>query len=297
MDSAQPPDPRSVEKTRGTFAAIAAFGIWGIVPLYFKQMIVVTPLEVLSHRVLWGFSVMLPLAIGSRGLKNFQMAVPQALRTRQLWVSTAAIAGNWLIYFWAIQIGRVVETSLGYFINPLINVLFGVLFFRERLSRAQLIAVVLSAIAVLNLALRHAHPPWIALFLAGSFGLYGSLRKSAKVDPLIGCVVEFGLLVPIALVAAVWLHASGHSHFLQLPGWLMSTGIVTSLPLLLFIYAARRLPLSSIGLVQYISPTGQFIVAVWAFGEKISATYLLSFALIWTGLILVTFEPFLRRRW
>ncbi len=211
------------------------------------------------------------------------------------WSSTSTlIAANWYIFIWAVASDKVLQASLGYFINPLVNVLFGVVFLRERLSRAGLVAVILAGVAVTWLAVGAGELPWVALFLAFSFGLYGLLRKTARVKPVPGLMVETALMLPAAVLLLAAARSRGGLYFgtgsASLDLLLVAAGLVTAMPLLWFTAAARLLPLSTLGFLQYVAPTGQFLLAVLAYGEPMNSDRLLAFGLIWVALAVFTVD-------
>jgi chloramphenicol-sensitive protein RarD len=277
---------------------VAAFLLWGLFPLYWKRLAEVPALEVVAHRTAWGF-----LAVAAwvtlRGRWGDARAVASDPRTiARLAGSAVLIALNWLLYVWAVIHEHVVEASLGYFINPLVNVLLGVLVLRERLSRAQRIAVVLAAAGVAVLTVGHGRLPWIALALAVSFGLYGLARKTVAADAVVGLLWETAILAPVAVAYLVLLDLRGGGAFGTAGpaacALLALGGPVTAVPLVLFALGARALPLSTVGLLQYLSPSLQFLLAVLVFREPFTATHAAAFACIWTALAVLTWE--LRRR-
>jgi chloramphenicol-sensitive protein RarD len=275
---------------RGLLYGVAAYGSWGFMPVYIKAVRAVPILEVLSHRVFWAFLLLLALCWRRGELATIRAALRTPRTLALLAGSTAAIAVNWLAYIWAVANGRVLESSLGYFINPLVNVLFGVAILGERLDRPVRIAVAAAGIGVLWMAVRAGHVPWIALTLATSFGLYGLLRKLAPVGGLAGLTIETGLLSPLAGGFIGWAVANGRSGFLagdvKTDVLLLMAGPITAVPLLFFAGAARRLPLSTLGFLQYLSPSLQFLLAVFAYREPLDAPRLVAFGFIWTALVI-----------
>jgi chloramphenicol-sensitive protein RarD len=278
----------------GGLYGVGAYGLWGILPLYFKAVRHVPVLEVLSHRVLWSLVFLAALML----LRRNWSAARQALRSRRtlatLCVTTLLIGGNWLVFIWAVANDHVLQASLGYYINPLVNVLLGFLFLRERLRPGQIGAVALAAVGVGYLTLAGQQFPGLALFLALTFGAYGLLRKTAHVDALVGLTVETALLAPLALAylgyemwhdRAVFLRDS-----LAMDVLLLLAGVVTAVPLLWFTEAARRLRLATMGFLQYLSPTGHFLLAVLAFGEPFTWVHGVTFACIWTALLVYSLE-------
>jgi len=282
-----PPDRHDTARIGVTFG-LAAYFIWGSFPVFFKALGGAAPLEIVCHRIVWSVVFLFVLVTIRRQLGQ----VLTTLRNRQLLLtlcgSTLLIATNWLVFIYAVQHGEVLQSSLGYFITPLLSILLGFIFLRERLNRWQLFSVLLALIGVLNLAFHHSQFPWIALVLATSFGLYGLLRKVAQVEATVGLTVETLLLGPIALGYLIYLTTQQESAFLvgtlQLDLLLPLSGVVTAIPLLLFVAAARRLQLATIGFLQYITPTLHFILAVGLYNEPFSQGHLVSFLFIWASL-------------
>ncbi|MBL8325481.1 MAG: EamA family transporter RarD [Rubrivivax sp.] len=285
--------------TAGVLYALAAFTLWGLMPLYFRQVASVPPLELILHRSLWALAFVLGLlaALGQWGWLAALRAPPRQLG---LYLAGALLlAGNWLVYVLAIHAGRVVEASLGYFINPLVNVLLGVAVLHERLRRAQWLAVALATLGVLWLTWRGDRLPWMALTLAFSFGFYGLLRKTSRLGPLEGLALETLLLAPVMLPALAWLTFSGGGGAALrgdagLVGWLVLAGPLSAIPLVLFAAAARRMPLALVGLMQYLSPTIQLVLGIWVFGEPFDGVRLVGFAFIWAALVLVSIDALWR---
>lgn len=290
----QQEDTKQRETTAGIGFALAAFGLWGANPIYFKLVDHLSIAEVIAHRVLWTV-VMLAILLT---IAKHWLVVGRALRDRQtlamLLLSTSLITINWFTYIWAIGAERVLETSLGYFINPLVNVLLGVLVLRERLSPLQAAAVALAAIGVLNLSVRADGFPWVALTLAFTFGFYGLIRKTVRVGSADGLFIETSLMLPVAAIYLLFLAQTGGGHFLA-GSWsdtllLLAAGLVTATPLLCFTSAARRLRLSTIGMFQYLAPSCQFLLAIFAFGEPFSEPHLVTFLCIWLALAIFSFD-------
>ena len=282
----------------GLAAAVAAFLMWGLFPLYWKLLAAVPALEVVAHRMVWGL-VSVAIWVTLRGRWADARAVASRPGTAlRLAGSGALISLNWLLYIWAVINDHVVEASLGYFINPLVNVLLGVLVLRERLGRAQWIAVALAAAGVTVLTLWHGRLPWIALALAVSFGLYGLARKTVGADAVVGLLWETALLTPLAAGYLFVLWQRGVGAFgPSRPGTstlLALGGAVTAVPLVLFTLGARALPLSTVGFLQYLSPSLQFLLAVLVFREPFTPAHAATFAFIWAALAILTWD--LRRR-
>ena len=281
---------------KGVWCAIGAFSIFGFFPLYWKLLEHVPALQTVSHRILWSY-VLLCVLTAVRGGWRALGSGAGSPRVLGLYAAAAAtIATNWFVYIWAVNAGFVVQTALGYFITPLVSVLLGVVVLRERLRRAQWIAIAMAAAGVIYLTASYRTLPWIARCLAASFGTYGLLKKKAPLDALEGLTVETGILfLPAAayLVAADQAHAGAFGH----EGWLltlvmMGAGPVTTVPLLLFAAAARRIPLSLMGMLQYINPTIQFLLGVFVYKEPFTHSQFTGFACVWAALVLFAGEGY-----
>jgi chloramphenicol-sensitive protein RarD len=276
----------------GLAFGVGSYTLWGVLPLYIHLLKAVPALQVLAHRVLWSLALLVVLILVLRRARGIIAAARG--RTLLILVGSALMIGiNWIVYIWAVQNGHVLEASLGYFINPLVNVALGFAFLGERLRRLQAGAIAIAAAGVIILAASGGGALWLSLLLALSFGFYGLLRKVAAIDALGGLTVETLLLAPLSV--AVLLHAgqSGTTAFGQsthLDILLALAGVVTAAPLLLFAAAARRLPLATLGLLQYIAPTLQFAEAVLIFGEPVGTVHIVTFVLIWTGCALYAFD-------
>ena len=272
----------------GAVCAGSAFLIWGLSPLYWKLLCTVGPVEIILHRIVWSLAALLPLAVATGRFGDLRRALVQPRMLAMLAGTSLMVAANWLIYIWAVNSGRVLEASLGYYINPLINVLLGVIFLGERLRPLQRWAVALAALGVMIQAIQYGRIPWISLALALSFGIYGLARKTAAVGALVGLTVETLLLSIPSLGALVYLEQTGQGTFshagLGTDLLLCGSALVTALPLLLFNLGARRLQLATVGLLQYIAPSCMFLLAVWRYQEPVGATRWLTFVLIWAAL-------------
>jgi chloramphenicol-sensitive protein RarD len=284
---------------RGTFSAIGAYALWGLLPVYWKAVQMVPALEILAHRVVWSFVIVTLLSFWGRRARGLAGAIknPGALVT---FLATAVILGvNWLTYIWAVNAGYLVDASLGYYINPLFNVLLGVVFLGERLRTWQWISIGIAAVGVAYLTLSYGSFPWIALTLALTFGLYGLLRKSAPLGALEGLTLEMAVLLLPALTYLIYLESVGNASLGHSPiatsMLLLLTGVVTALPLLAFGYAARRVTLSSLGMMQYIAPTLQFLLGVLVYDEPFSLARLVGFSLIWLALLTYSLDGFVTR--
>jgi chloramphenicol-sensitive protein RarD len=284
---------------RGIAYGLGAYGLWGLVPLYWPLLDAAGPLEILAHRIVWSLVLagLLLLVLRRSGWWR------SIARPRTLLLLTAAaslIAVNWGVYIWAVNSGHVVEAALGYYINPILSVLLGVVVLRERMAVAQWVAVGLAGVAVLVLAVEYGHPPWVSLILAASFATYGLLKKQIDSGALETLTVESAVLTPVAVGYLLWLQASGSlvfgHHGAGQSLLLASSGLVTLIPLLLFAAAATRLPLSTVGLLQYLTPTAQFLLGVLYFGETMSPARWFGFALVWAALIVLTVVGLRRAR-
>ena len=284
----------------GLLYAVLAFGLWGVFPLYFREVASVSPMEVVLHRSAWSLVFMTLLLTVMRRWAWLPPLLKQPRVLRVFALSAALVAGNWFVYVYAVQVGAVVEASLGYFINPLFNVLLGVFVLHERLRRVQWAAVALAALGVLWLTWWAGRPPWIALVLAGSFGLYGLIRKTAPLGALEGLMLETLVMAPVVvpwLVGwSVWGGSALSKGDLAINTWLVLAGPLTALPLLAFAAAARRLKLATLGLVQYLGPTLQLLLGVWVFHEAFDLQRLVGFVLIWAALALYSGEALWRSR-
>jgi chloramphenicol-sensitive protein RarD len=280
--------PRRHAAGSGLAAAVGAFVIWGLFPLYLKPMSAVPAVQIMAHRIVWCCL----LVFGWLALRGELGTVRAALADRgsrmRLTASAALISVNWLLYVWAVTHDHIVEASLGYFINPLLNVVLGVAVLKERLNRAQWVAVALAAVGVLYLTVVAARPPWIALALAASFGMYGLIRKVVRVESVPGLATETLLLAPFAVALLLWAQAQGTGAFRHagatIDALLVGSGLITALPLALFAYGARLIPLSTVGLVQYIGPTLQFLIGVLVFHEAFPLSRAVGFLFIWSAL-------------
>lgn len=285
---------------QGVLYGLIAYTIWGSFPVFFKSLHGALPLEIVSHRILWSVVFLLILLGLRKQLGSILLTLKDRATLLTLCGSTLLIATNWLVFIFAIQRGEVLQSSLGYFITPLISVLLGFLFFRERLNRWQQLSVLLAFLGVFVLTFHHGQFPWIALILASSFGLYGLLRKLARVEAMVGLTVETLLLAPIALGYIIYLGSLQQGHFLagstRLDILLPLSGVVTAIPLLLFVGAARRLQLTTIGFLQYITPSLHFLLAVGLYQEPFNQGQLISFLFIWAGLGVFSANAILKNR-
>ena len=279
------------ENTRlGILAGIGAYAIWGLVPIFFKQMTEVPAVEIIAHRVVWAMLLLTALIGFGRGFGDALRVARIPAQLAKIALASALVISNWLTFVWGVNNGHIVETSLGYFILPLLNVALGVLVLKERMRPLQWVAVLCAAVGVAIEATRAGGLPWIALVLAGTFGFYGLLRKQLPLDAASGLFLETVCMMPPALAWLGWLAYSGQGHFggssMLSAGdlYLVATGPVTAIPLLLFAIAARRLPLSMLAFLQYLAPTIAFLIGVLIYLEPLDAQRMLSLAAIWVGL-------------
>lgn len=278
----------------GIVYAALAYAAWGVFPLYFRQVASVPSLEIVLHRTVWSLVFVLLLLAAMR---RFGALAPVLRQPRQLLlfgVSALLLSGNWLMYVWAVNHGHVIDASLGYFINPLVYVLLGYLVLHERPRPVQWAAVALAGAGVVWLTWQAGQLPWIALVLAGSFGLYGLMRKTAPLGALEGLAMETLMLAPIAVPALAWWTLRGDGAMAHADastiGWLLLAGPLTAVPLLLFAAGARRIPLATLGLLQYIGPTLQLAIGLWVFHEPFQPARAIGFVLIWAALALYSAE-------
>ena len=272
---------------------LASYLLWGIFPLYVRALARLRPIEILVHRMLWSAVLLVALLTVTR-----RWGWLGKVRERRVWSTFAAsalvLSCNWFGFLWAVDRGRVVDASLGYFINPFVSVLLGVVLLRERLRRGQIMSLIPAALGVLWLAVQTGHMPWIGLMLALSFGLYGFLRKTAPLGALEGLTLETLLLSPLALGLFIFWWATGRNGFASSGAGfrllVMAAGPVTAIPLLLFAAGARRIPLSLAGIIQYVGPSLQLLVGVLVFGEPFGRVRIVGFGLVWTALVLYTIE-------
>jgi len=284
----------SHQERTALIAGIAAFGFWGIIPIFWKFLRTVPASEILAHRFVWTTLFLSCLLSWQRRWPEVIAATRSRRTMLYCLASSTAISCNWLMFIWAVNVGRVLETSLGYFMTPLINVLFGALFLRERLTRLQLASVILATVGVLNLAFGYGRVPWIALGLCFSWGAYGLLRKSSGTAAIPGLFFETTMLLPVAIAFLLVLQTRGAATFgkehWDLSLLLISAGLVTGLPLVWFGHAARYLRLTTVGFLQYLAPSGTFFLGVFLYHEPFTRAHLITFTLIWIALAIFTFE-------
>lgn len=288
------------EALLGGIGAASGYAFWGLTVIFYKQLTHVSAYEVLAHRTLWS----VVLTVGLIFLFKRRAAFFAALTNKRLLLTLTAtsliIGTNWFVFIYSINEERVLETSLGYYINPLISVLIGVAFLSEKLTRPQIAAVVLAAIGVIVMTIDFGTVPWISLFLAVTFAIYGYLRKITNVEPLEGLSIEVLILLPFAIGYLVFMESGQGTALMHETGWtvflLMLAGPMTVIPLFLFNYGAQRIRLATLGLMQYLAPTVQLVIAVWIYGEALTDTHLVTFGLIWAGLALFSWDTWRRER-
>jgi chloramphenicol-sensitive protein RarD len=300
-NAAEITSPSSITPTRrGLIAAVGAFTIWGLFPLYLLGLKGVGALEITSHRIVWSCLFVLAWMGISGELPLLKEAVKRKGVLLRLTASAIFISVNWLGFVYAVARGHVLEVSLGYYIGPLLSVLLGVFVLRERLSRAQWTAVGFAGVGVAYLTVATGQPPWIALLVATSFALYGLIRKTVSVEALPGLAIETILLAPLAAGYLIWMETQGTGAFAHISGHLdillMFGGVITAVPLFLFAFGARRIPLSTAGVIQFIGPTLQLLCGLLVFGEAFPLARAAGFSLIWIGLVIYAANGFLQAR-
>ncbi len=283
----------------GLLYALGAYIMWGLFPIYWKWLQAVPALQVIGHRIVWSFVLLVVVIIATRQWTKFRSTL--TLRILGIYfVAGLLLSVNWLIYVWGVNAGHIVETSLGYFINPLLSVLLGMIFLGERLRPAQWVAIGLAAFGVIYLTLTYGSLPWIALSLAFTFGFYGLVKKVAPLGSLYGLTLETGLMFLPALGYLIFAESTGQAAFGHIGNvsvlLLVGAGVVTTIPLLMFASAARRIPLTMVGVMQYIAPTLQFLIGVLIYKEPFSTSRLIGFSLVWTALIFFWAEGYIAYR-
>ncbi len=289
-----------MNKTLGFIAAAGSYFLWGILPMYWKLVSEVPAFEILCHRMVWSLVVMLVLVLGLKRYQSLRNGLADKRNLVIFMVSSVLLSGNWFIYIWAVNNGYIVEASLGYFINPLLNVLFGMIFFGERMRPAQWCSLLLAFCSVVYLTVYYGHFPWIALGLAVSFAFYGVIHKGARLTALDGLFLETALLFLPAAVFLFFLEFQGTGAFGQAGTGemllLAGAGAVTTAPLLLFGYATKNIALSTMGMLQYLAPTISLLLGLFVYGEDFPVERLVGFLLIWTALFLFLSENLIYRK-
>lgn len=285
---------------KGTWYAVGAYLMWGLFPVYWKWLQHVPALQLICHRIVWSCLLLIIFIILTRQLKTFRETALTSAMLPIYVVAALLIGVNWLIYIWGVNSGYIIETSLGYFINPLISILLGVVFLRERLRAWQWLPIGLAALGVLYLAFSYGRLPWIALSLAVTFALYGLVKKTAPLGSLYGLTLETGLLFLPALLYLIFSESTGQGIFLNMGArsdlLMVGAGLVTTVPLLLFAFAVQHTSLSLMGILQYISPSMQFLLGVLVYRESFSFAQMVGFGLVWAALIIFGIEGMLSRR-
>ena len=288
------------EERRGTIYGAAAYLLWGLFPLYWPLLEPAGAIEILAHRIVWSLVFVAVVLTVTRAWSWLPRMRHDPANVARLALAATVIAGNWAVYIWAVNNDHVVETSLGYFINPLVTVLLGVLVLKERLRPVQWTALAIGFVAVVVLTIGYGHPPYIALILAFSFGTYGLAKKSAGVGAVESLAFETAVIAPFALVFLIGLGVSGHGHFTSEGAGhvllLLSSGLVTAVPLLFFGAAATRVPLTTMGVLQYLAPILQFALGITVLGEQMPAERWIGFGLVWLALAMFTTDMLMHRR-
>lgn len=292
-------DPGSEDGRKGVMAALAAYTLWGFLPLLFRAIEAAGSVMIVAERIVWSLLLLAGILTFSGGFREVRALFADRRRVLVTLLSAVLLAGNWLLYVWAVESGQVLEASFGYFINPLVNVAMGMVLLGERQNRLQTVAIAIAVVAIAIQAIGLGNIPFIALGLALSFGFYGYFRKTAQLGPASGLFAETAMLTPVALGYVVFIIATAGPGIHADPYYLtlmILTGPATTIPLLLFSFAVRRLRLTTIGMFQYIAPSIQFLLAVSLFGEHLNGTRLASFGLIWVSLMVFSYDSFRRRK-
>ncbi len=288
------------DQRRGFLFGVGAYLLWGLFPLYWPLLEPAGAVEILSHRITWSLITMTLVCLLAGRFSQFRAILSDPRSRRLLSLAAVVIAINWGTYIWGVNNHRVLETSLGYFINPLVTILMGVLILGERLRRWQWVAVGIAGVAVIGLTVEYGRPPWVSLILAFSFGTYGLAKKQAGVESIESLTFETMILAPLAIGYLIWLGASGNGHFLGHgvghSALLVLTGVVTAVPLILFGAAAIRVPMTTLGLLQYLAPVLQFALGITLLDEEMSPMTWVGFGLVWVALVIFTVESIRHRR-
>lgn len=293
--------PEDRESQKGFAAAAACYLLWGVVPIYWKQLGSIDSIEVIAHRSLWSLVAVALAMAATSGFAELRALLANARKATASLVAALLLAGNWLIYVYGVNTGRVSECSLGYFLVPLVNVATGRLVLHESIRRMQWIAIGIAAIGVAWMVAKAGGTPWLAFGLAGTWGAYGAIRKQSRVGAMTGLAAETLLTAPLAIGYIAWNESQGIGAFVHgaaaTRAWLASTGIVTAIPLVLFAYGAVRIRLATLGLLQYIAPSVQLVVGVWLYGEPFDSARAIGFACIWSGLAFYAVDNLRTLRW
>ncbi|MDX9827358.1 MAG: EamA family transporter RarD [Spirochaetia bacterium] len=287
-----PQHKRSVE-TRGTLAALAAYAMWGLFPLYWKQLKHVESMQILAHRILWAAVVCLILMLAWKRFSEIGKLFKQKKKFFLVFLASIVVTSNWGLYIWAVNVGKVVESALGYYINPLVSVLLGAIFFKEKVDAWTRLAVALAAAGIVGAAILYGSVPWVSLLLAFTFAIYGALKKRVGIEPLISLAVETFIAAPFALAFLVFRQAAGAGAFWNAGALttilLIFAGLVTALPLFFFAQAANSISLQKMGFIQYVSPCGQLFIGIVVYGEKPTTALLLAFTGVITAVLIYVF--------
>jgi chloramphenicol-sensitive protein RarD len=283
---------RGYHMNQGVVYAVLAYLLWGLLPLYWKFFQHVPAWEILAHRILWSFVFVGVILSATRRWRQLKESVTDRRQAVAVFLCSLLISVNWLTYIWAVNNDRVMETSLGYYMNPLISVLFGVLFLKEKLNSGQWMAIALAMVGVSILTIQYGHIPWVAILLALSFAFYGLAKKMVNADSMVSLAWETILVFPVSLLYLVFLHVNGTDAAFSLSGWmfllLTLSGVATALPLYWFAQATKKLPLTTVGFIQYLSPTTSLLLAIFVFKESFTTMHFISFAFIWGALAVFT---------
>jgi chloramphenicol-sensitive protein RarD len=277
----------------GVITGLGAYLMWGLLPLFWPLLKPATALEILGHRIIWSLLFVIVLMQITNSWQVVLKTIRDIKQSGLVVLASFFVATNWGVYIWAVNDNHVVETSLGYFINPLVSVLIGMFFFNEKLRPLQKLAVAIAGVAVLILSFDYGRLPWIALVLAGSFGIYGGLKKQINLPAVPGLMMETVLLLPATMIYLTWLYQSTEAILLSNSSLLILaviSGPLTALPLLLFGTATTRVPLTWLGVMQYVAPTLQFIIGVWVFGEEVSFVKIVGFLIVWSALAIFSID-------
>jgi len=285
---------------KGILSGIAAYALWGLFPIYWKQLHQVSALQVIGHRIGWSFVLLMVYILVTGQWRDFRSTAFNLKTIGVYFIASILLSLNWLIYVWGVNSNFIVETSLGYFINPLLSVLLGVIFLRERLRPMQWLPVVIAAIGVVYLTVVYGHLPWIAISLAFSFAFYGFIKKLSPLGSLYGLTLETGIVFPVALVYIIFVEFTGMGAFLHdgstVDWFLIGAGVATTIPLLLFASAAKQIPLTIVGLLQYIAPTIQLLIGIFIYKESFDNSHLIGFGIVWVALAIFAIESYFANR-
>ena len=282
------------ETKQGLLFALGAFSIWGLNPVYFKWLKHVNVYEIVASRILWMAVLLLIMLVVTKRTANLKPFITDKRMVGMMFFTALMVTINWIVFVWAVTHDQVLSASMGYFINPLFNVLLGMLFLRERLRPGQAISVAIAATGVIYMIIQHGRLPWVAIILPISFGTYGFLRKKIPIDSFNGLVLEMLALTPIALGYLMYMHTQSALSFTQeglsTKGLLMGSGLVSLVPLMMFTAGVRRIPYSTVGIIQYTAPTMTFLLSIFLFKEELDKVQLVAFIFIWISLVVFTIE-------